>query len=78
MNKILGIVIAVIIVGAVSTFALSPYFTESTIDETTPTGAITQSVMEDKNSMMEDEMKDTMMEDEMKDTMMEEIPIFYS
>ena len=73
MNKALGIVIAVVIVGGISAYALSPYFTETTIDEALPTGAITQSVMEDKESMM---MKDdTMMEEEkmMKDdTMMEE------
>ena len=51
MNKLLGIAIAVIIVGGVSAFALSPYFTESTINEAIPTGAILQTEMEE--SMME-------------------------
>ena len=72
MNKALGIVIAVVIVGGISVYALSPYFTETTIDEALPTGAITQSAMEDKESMM---MKDdAMMEEEkmMKNAMMEE------
>ena len=86
MNKLIGIVIAVIVVGVVSTFVLSPYFTESTIDEAIPTGAITQSEVMNKDivptkqdeAMMEEEkmMKDeAMMEEEkmMKDeAMMEE------
>ena len=86
MNKLVGIAIAVIVAGAVSAFVLSPYFTESSIDEAIPTGAIIQSEIKDKDTiasqddstMMEEEkmMKDdTMMEEEkmMKDdTMMEE------
>ena len=73
MNKLLGIAIAVIIVGAVSTYALSPYFTESTIDESAPTSATIQSKIEDKNSIATKE-DDTMMEE----TMMEEIPMTYA
>ena len=73
MNKLLGIAIAVIVVGAVSTFALSPYFTESTIDEAIPTGAITQSKVDGKDTVTtshDDVMEEKMMkEDEM---MMEE------
>jgi len=93
MNKLLGIAIAVIIVGAVSTYALSPYFTESTIDESAPTSATIQSKIEDKNSiatkeddtmmeetMMEETMmEETMMEETMmEETMMEEIPMTYA
>ena len=49
-------IIVVIVVGAASVYAISPYFTESTIDEAIPTGAITQSKMEDKETMMEETM----------------------
>ena len=84
MNKLLGIVIITIVVGITALLAVSPYFTESTIDEAIPTGAIIQSEIENKNNvatnqddtMMEEEMMkdDTMMEEEMMkdDTMMEE------
>jgi hypothetical protein len=83
MNKLLGIAIAVIIVGAVSTYALSPYFTESTIDESAPTSAIIQSKIEDKNNIATKEddtmMEETMMEETMmEETMMEEIPMTYA
>jgi hypothetical protein len=62
----------VIIVGAVSTYALSPYFTESTIDESAPTSATIQSKIEDKNNIATKE-DDTMMEETMmEETMMEE------
>ncbi len=82
--KLVAIIgILVIIVGAISVFAISPYFTESTIDEAIPTSALVQSKMDNKdtmiteqdNTMEEEMMKDnTMMEEEMmKDnTMMEE------
>jgi len=73
MNKSLLVIIAVILVGAASIFAVSPYFTESTVDEALPTGAIMQPKMEDKDAMM---IKDdsTMMEKEMMDgeTMMDD------
>ncbi len=73
MSKSLLAIIAVIVVGAVSVAAISPYFTESTVDEALPTGAIIQSKMEDKDAMM---IKDdtTMMEDKemmVEETMME-------
>ena len=84
MNKLFTITIALILVGTVSAFVLSPYFTESTIDEAIPTDAIIQSgMMEDtmmEDTMMEDTMmEDTMMEDTMmEDTMMEDtIPISF-
>ena len=66
MNKLLPVAIAIIIVGGIAVYAISPYFTESTIDEALPPGAIIQPKSDD--AMMEDEMKDDdMMEDEMKD-----------
>ena len=55
MNKSLLVIIAVIVVGAASVFAVSPYFTESTVDEALPTGAIMQPKMEDKDKMIIDE-----------------------
>ncbi len=83
MNKSLLVIIAVIVVGAASVFAVSPYFTESTVDEALPTGAIMQPKMEDKDAMMikddstvmekETMMEETMMEDkEMMEETMEE------
>ena len=82
MNKRISAIIAIIIVGVIVGYAIFPYFTESTVDEALPPGAIIlpksgDTMMEDEmkdETMMEDEMKDeTMMEDEMKDeTMMED------
>jgi len=80
MSKSLLAIIAVIVVGAGTVFAVSPYFTESTIDEAIPTGAIIQPKMEDKDAMMmkddstmmEETMEDKMMEETMEDKMMEE------
>ena len=74
MNKAVLAIIPIIAIAGVSAYALSPYFTESSVDEALPTGAITQpikngnSVMMEKNdeSMMEEKM---MKDDEM---MMEE------
>lgn len=40
MNKVILIVIAVVIVGGISAYAVSPYFTESTIDEALPSDEI--------------------------------------
>ena len=54
MNKAILGIIAVLVVGSISAYALSPYFTESTIDEELPMGAITQQKMED-DTMMEDD-----------------------
>jgi hypothetical protein len=82
MNKLLGIAIVIMVVGIAALFAVSPYFTESTIDEAIPTDAIIQSVENKDNiasnqddTMMEEEMMkdDTMMEEEM----MESIPMSY-
>ena len=73
MNKSVMAIIAVVIVGGISVYALSPYFTESTVDEALPTGAIIQSKMDDKDAMMmEEEEKMKMMEEE------ETIPISYA
>ncbi len=72
MKKSLLAIIAVIIVGAVSVFALSPYFTESTIDEALPTGAIIQPMMEDKDAIIID---DVMEEEHMFEEPMFEEPM---
>ena len=73
MNKSVIAIIAVVIVGGIAVYALSPYFTESTVDEALPTGAIIQSKMDDKDAMMmEEEEKMKMMEKEEKMKMMEE------
>ncbi|MCE2506524.1 MAG: hypothetical protein J4F36_08670, partial [Nitrosopumilaceae archaeon] len=67
MNKYLIPIIAIAIIGSVSAFAISPYFTESSIDEALPSGAVVQPMMEE--TMMEETMmEETMMEE----TMMEE------
>ena len=94
MNKLAVIAIAVIVVGAISAFAISPYFTESSIDEPLPDGAIIPSEMMNKDSMddtmgdtmmddtmMDDTMDDTIsdtMDDTMDDTMSGEIPVSYT
>ena len=81
MYKLLGTAIVIIIVGAVSVFAISPYFTESTIDEGIPTGAIIQTEkdiptvtkIDDKPMMEESMMEESMMEESMmEESMMEE------
>ena len=65
MNKVLLAIIPIVIIGIVAAYAVSPYFTESTIDEALPTGAIIQPAMEkETNSMMEEEEKMKMMEEE--------------
>ena len=89
MKKALIPIAAVVIVGIISAYALSPYFTESTIDEALPSGAVIQPVVEDDKMMMEDDkmmMEDDkmMMEDDkmmMEDDkmMMEKmVPVSYS
>ena len=78
MKKSLLAIAAIIVIGAVSVFALSPYFTESSVDEALPAGAIIQPKMEDKEAttmMMdkEEEEEDKMMmdkEEEEEDKMM--------
>ncbi len=72
MNKYLIPIIAIAIIGSVSAFAISPYFTESSIDEALPSGAVVQPMMEE--TMMEETMmEETMMEETMmEETMMEE------
>jgi hypothetical protein len=84
MNKPLLVIIGILLVGTISAFALSPYFTESTVDEALPTNAVFQPMMEEEmmidtkmegETMMEEEMMEgeTMMEEEMmEETMMEE------
>ena len=64
MNKRLTAIGAVVVLGAIATAALSPYFTESTVDEALPEGVIVPPTIEPKDSMTED---DVMMDDTMKD-----------
>ncbi|AJW71492.1 DM13 domain-containing protein [Nitrosopumilus adriaticus] len=77
MKKTIIPIIAIIIVGIVSAYAISPYFTESTVDEAIPSGAIIESAMEEtmmeESAMEETMMEETMMEESaMEETMMEE------
>lgn len=65
MNKSLLVIAAVLIFGTVIALAISPYFTESSIDEVLPRGALFQP-MNEKDDIMMDE------------TMNEKIPISYS
>ena len=61
MNRSLLVIIPVIVVGAITVFALSPYFTESTIDEALPEGAIDSPSVESKDTMTSTE--DTIQQD---------------
>ena len=58
MNKSWAIIAVVVIVGAIATYAVAPYFTESTVDEALPEGVIipkpTETNMMDKDEMMDD------------------------
>ncbi len=54
MNKFAPIIIAVVIIGGISAYAISPYFSESTIDEPLPTGAVPQLKIQDTETMMEE------------------------
>ena len=88
MNKLLGIVIIVIIVGGILAYAISPYFTESTINEAIPTGALIESKLQEKEIMKEDSMMEeeiaikeypVMIEETMvEETMVEETPMSYA
>ena len=62
MNKYLIPIIAVAIVGSISAFAISPYFTESSIDEELPAGTLVPPMM-DKTMMEESMMEESMMEE---------------
>ena len=50
MNKSLLAIIIVVVVGIGGAFAILPYFTESTVDEALPTGAIISPKMEEKKN----------------------------
>ena len=71
MNKAVIAIIAIVIVGGISAYALAPYFTESTVDEDLPTGAIVQSTIDDKTDvmMMEEEKEKMQMMEEEKEKM---------
>ena len=75
MKKALIPIAAVVMVGIISAYALSPYFTESTIDEALPSGAVIQPVVKDDKMMMED---DKMMMEDDKMMMEEMVPVSYS
>ncbi|MGY5148061.1 MAG: DM13 domain-containing protein [Candidatus Nitrosopumilus sp. bin_7KS] len=62
MNKSILAIVAIVVVGMGTVFAVYPYFTESTVDEAIPAGAITQSMMEDKDAMLIKD--DSIMEEE--------------
>ena len=57
MNKSWAIIAVAVIVGAIATYAVAPYFTESTVDEALPEGAVipkpTETEMMDKEEMMD-------------------------
>lgn len=55
MNKVLPIAVIVVIIGGIAIYAISPYFTESTIDEAIPEGAVIQPKIDDAMMMMTDE-----------------------
>ncbi|QMU54844.1 MAG: hypothetical protein GKS07_08135 [Nitrosopumilus sp.] len=55
MNNSLLVIIAVAIVGIAGALVVSPYFTESSVNEALPTGAIISPKMEDKKSMTDEE-----------------------
>lgn len=74
MNKSLLVTIAVIVVGAATIYGISPYFTESTIDEAIPTGAITQPKTAEIKSTSNDSMEksEVKKDDSMTDKSMSE------
>lgn len=57
MNKSWAIIAVAVIVGAIATYAVAPYFTESTVDEALPEGAIipkpTETEMMDKEELID-------------------------
>ncbi len=59
MNKSWAIIAVAVIVGAIATYAVAPYFTESTVDEALPEGAIipepTEAEMMEKDEIMIDD-----------------------
>ena len=85
MSRSLAIVIIVIVVGGISAYAISPYFTESTINESIPTGALIESKSQEEETMVEETMveetmvEETMVEETMvEETMVEETPMSYA
>lgn len=55
MNKSLMIIVVISIVGGISAYAISPYFTESTVDEAIPSNVIIQPKIDDEESIMMEE-----------------------
>ena len=74
MNKAVFAIIPIIAIAGIAAYALSPYFTESSVDEALPTGAITQPIKDSTSVVMEKSAEPMMEEKMMKDDemMMEE------
>ena len=53
MNKAVFAIIPIIAIAGIAAYALSPYFTESSVDEALPTGAITQPIKDSTSVVME-------------------------
>ena len=65
MSKGLAIaIIAIIVIGGIAVYAVSPYFTESTIDEAIPEGTIIEPKTDDA-MMKDDSVMDSTMADQM-------------
>ena len=56
MKKSYLAIIAIVVIGAITVYAISPYFTESTINEALPEGVITPLEKEDASSTINDVM----------------------
>ena len=68
VNKLVGITVLAIIIGGVSVYAISPYFTESAIYEAIPSDAIIQSEMKNNEMVVPNE----------EESMTEEIQMSYA
>ena len=71
MNKAALAVIPIIAIAGVAAYALSPYFTESSVDEALPAGAIIQPT-KDRTSAVMEKSDEPMMEEEKEKMMMME------
>ncbi len=61
MKKSFLAIIAIVVIGAITAYAIYPYFTESTINEALPEGAIYQTEQEDSSSTINDAMMEKAM-----------------
>ena len=76
MKKSTLVIIPVVVVGVFAAFALSPYFTESTINENLPEGAVVSPPKEPNNTITLD--TDTKFQDVTLEEAIKESPISYS